>query len=359
MPRRCSHSRYGLPTLPFVARPTRGQDGRQSGREPGADRRVFTELDTETSGRALLRARGPELRPSALQRCDDDRRAAAMRRRLTVSPLRRLPRGRPAASDRAVRIRRRGSRRAREGAGCRFAGVSRIERAGGYESSFADFGEARSSGSRTSRTRSTSRCASPPASPAAAEALDEGQELASVHAGIGRAPRNGHGHGRRRVRCGRVGRARAARATRSTTSTSSGRTTSSPNGLVTHNSIYAFRGADIRNILDFERDFPGSRSIALEQNYRSTNAILGAANAVIEHNRDRKPKRLFSDLGEGEPVQVVEVEDEHAEARFVAAEIARSWRRAGRRRSSPSSTGRTRSRACWRTCSCGSRSRTR
>jgi DNA helicase-2/ATP-dependent DNA helicase PcrA len=88
-------------------------------------------------------------------------------------------------------------------------------------------------------------------------------------------------------------------------------------------SVYGFRGADIRNILDFERDFPGARSIALEQNYRSTNAILGAANAVIENNRDRKPKRLYSDLGEGEPVQVVEVEDEHAEARFVAAEIAR------------------------------------
>jgi DNA helicase II / ATP-dependent DNA helicase PcrA len=88
-------------------------------------------------------------------------------------------------------------------------------------------------------------------------------------------------------------------------------------------SIYAFRGADIRNILEFERDFKGTRTIALEQNYRSTNAILGAANAVIENNRERKPKRLFSDLGEGEPVSVVEVEDEHAEARFVAAEIAR------------------------------------
>ena len=95
------------------------------------------------------------------------------------------------------------------------------------------------------------------------------------------------------------------------------------NGLVTHNSIYAFRGADIRNILEFERDFPGTETIALEQNYRSTNAILAAANAVIEHNRDRKPKRLFSDLGEGDPVQAIEVEDEHAEARFVAAEIAR------------------------------------
>ncbi|MDW8338680.1 MAG: UvrD-helicase domain-containing protein [Thermoleophilia bacterium] len=87
-------------------------------------------------------------------------------------------------------------------------------------------------------------------------------------------------------------------------------------------SIYAFRGADIRNILEFERDFPGTRVVALEQNYRSTNRILRAANAVIARNRERKPKSLFSELGEGDPVRVVEVEDEHAEARFVAAEIA-------------------------------------
>ena len=94
------------------------------------------------------------------------------------------------------------------------------------------------------------------------------------------------------------------------------------NGLVTHNSIYAFRGADIRNIMEFERDFAGTRTIALEQNYRSTNSILGAANAVIENNTERKPKRLFSELGDGDPVEALEVEDEHAEARFVAARIA-------------------------------------
>ncbi|HEY5660584.1 MAG TPA: UvrD-helicase domain-containing protein [Gaiellaceae bacterium] len=87
-------------------------------------------------------------------------------------------------------------------------------------------------------------------------------------------------------------------------------------------SIYAFRGADINNILDFERDFPGTRTIALEQNYRSTNHILDAANHVITNNRERKPKELWSDLGDGEPVRVLEVEDEHAEARFVAAGIA-------------------------------------
>jgi len=87
-------------------------------------------------------------------------------------------------------------------------------------------------------------------------------------------------------------------------------------------SIYAFRGADIRNILEFERDFGETKTIALEQNYRSTNTILESANAVISNNRERKPKNLWSELGEGEPVRVLEVEDEHAEARFVAAEIA-------------------------------------
>jgi DNA helicase II / ATP-dependent DNA helicase PcrA len=89
-------------------------------------------------------------------------------------------------------------------------------------------------------------------------------------------------------------------------------------------SIYAFRGADIRNIAEFEHDFPGARVVALEQNYRSTQAILDAANAVIARNPDRRPKRLWSDLGRGLPVRVVEAEDEHAEARFIAGEISRA-----------------------------------
>ena len=87
-------------------------------------------------------------------------------------------------------------------------------------------------------------------------------------------------------------------------------------------SIYSFRSADIRNIIEFEKDFPGTQVVTLEQNYRSTNTILRAANSLIEQNTERKPKRLFSDLGEGEPVRAIEVEDEHAEARFVAAQIA-------------------------------------
>jgi DNA helicase II / ATP-dependent DNA helicase PcrA len=85
--------------------------------------------------------------------------------------------------------------------------------------------------------------------------------------------------------------------------------------------IYTWRGADIRNILDFERDFPDARVVRLEQNYRSSQRILDAANAVIENNAGRLEKRLWSDLGMGEPIRVIEAEDEHDEARIVAARI--------------------------------------
>jgi DNA helicase-2/ATP-dependent DNA helicase PcrA len=95
------------------------------------------------------------------------------------------------------------------------------------------------------------------------------------------------------------------------------------NGLVTHNSIYSFRGADIRNILEFEDDHPDAAVVKLEQNYRSTQTILDAANSVISNNRGRKAKSLWSDLGRGAPVHVRELEDEFAEARFVVGEIER------------------------------------
>jgi DNA helicase-2/ATP-dependent DNA helicase PcrA len=88
-------------------------------------------------------------------------------------------------------------------------------------------------------------------------------------------------------------------------------------------SIYSFRGADVRNILDFQEDFPDARVVKLEQNYRSTETILQAANAVIANNRGGIAKRLWSELGKGEEVQVRELEDEHAEARFIVGEIER------------------------------------
>jgi DNA helicase II / ATP-dependent DNA helicase PcrA len=88
-------------------------------------------------------------------------------------------------------------------------------------------------------------------------------------------------------------------------------------------SIYAFRGANIRNILAFEEDFPDARTILLEQNYRSTQTILTAANSVISKNAGRKPKNLWSDAGEGEPIVGYVADDEHDEARFVAEEVDR------------------------------------
>ncbi|MBX5476760.1 MAG: UvrD-helicase domain-containing protein, partial [Clostridia bacterium] len=95
-------------------------------------------------------------------------------------------------------------------------------------------------------------------------------------------------------------------------------------------SIYGWRGADIRNILDFERDFPDASVIRLEQNYRSTQNILDAASRVIAHNRQRREKRLWSDLGPGEPVAFHCAWDEMAEADFVVGEIERLVAREGR-----------------------------
>lgn len=86
-------------------------------------------------------------------------------------------------------------------------------------------------------------------------------------------------------------------------------------------SIYRFRGATIENILNFEKQYRGSRTIRLEQNYRSTQAILNAANAVISHNLGRKGKRLWTANGQGEPITVYEANDEGAEGNYVAGKI--------------------------------------
>ena len=88
-------------------------------------------------------------------------------------------------------------------------------------------------------------------------------------------------------------------------------------------SIYAFRGATIRNIEEFERDFPGARVILLEQNYRSTQNILAAANAVVSRNTGRVPKNLWSDAGDGPPITGYVADSEHDEAAFVAEEVDR------------------------------------
>ncbi len=95
------------------------------------------------------------------------------------------------------------------------------------------------------------------------------------------------------------------------------------NGIVTHNSIYKFRGADFRNIMRFEQAFPDSTVIVLDQNYRSTQHILDAANAVIANNPSHRPKQLWSELGIGEQIVRYQAEDEHDEAAFVLGELRR------------------------------------
>lgn len=94
-------------------------------------------------------------------------------------------------------------------------------------------------------------------------------------------------------------------------------------------SIYRWRGADIRNILDFEKDFPGVRVVKLEQNYRSTQTILAAAGRVVEKNRGRKRKTLWTENPGGEPIVYRRLEDERGEARFVCREIERYVRQGG------------------------------
>jgi DNA helicase-2/ATP-dependent DNA helicase PcrA len=86
-------------------------------------------------------------------------------------------------------------------------------------------------------------------------------------------------------------------------------------------SVYSWRGADIRNILDFERDYPEAKVVKLEQNYRSTQTILDAANAVVANNASRKAKELWTAGDEGERIRVFAASDEYAEARFVVSEI--------------------------------------
>ena len=87
--------------------------------------------------------------------------------------------------------------------------------------------------------------------------------------------------------------------------------------------VYSWRGATIQNILDFERDYPDAQVFLMEQNYRSTGNILGVANALIEHNTQRKPKTLWTDSAAGELVVSFRANDEHEEALFVASEIER------------------------------------
>ncbi len=311
--------RHGLPTLPFVARRSaRGTEGSLVGDQAALDR-IFAGVDTQSAAHALLAAEGLDFEAPHFSAATTTA-GSRVRRRLAVS-LCGDGRGRGPQHRLALFGSDPEGRKALEAAGLSVRPARKGTSTWRHESSFADFGRL-------------------------VERIEDIEDVVDVSVRF---------TARLGARCDRAEKDRNALPFTRASAVRPGMVVFAhdgsydvvesvervsvdasvhdldierthnfvANGIVTHNSIYAFRGADIRNILDFEKDFGGADTVALEQNYRSTNAILEAANAVIDNNRDRKPKRLWSELGQGDPVEVVEVEDEHAEARFVAAEIAR------------------------------------
>ncbi|MGO9884967.1 MAG: 3'-5' exonuclease [Solirubrobacteraceae bacterium] len=311
-------ARYGLPTLPFVARPTARGAGWGLVGDQYLLNRLFSELDTETGGRRLLADAGlsfdrPHFHPATYTKTE------VRRRRLAISlcgdhrgrtPMHRIAlfgyddRGRRALEHRGFSVRpaRRGSD------GWRFETVCKdmdtIQRvADEIASTLGDVSIRPSARLGSNQTELAGN--SLPFT--AASSVRPGMVMFDEHGDyeivetVERVELDGpvydldieHTHN------------------------------FIADGVVTHNSIYGFRGADITNILEFEDTFPDAHVVKLEQNYRSTQTILDAANAVIRNNRGQKPKSLWTELGQGDPIKVRELDDEHAEARYVTGEIQR------------------------------------
>jgi DNA helicase-2/ATP-dependent DNA helicase PcrA len=309
--------RYGLPTLPFVARPTARVGRGVVGSQELLDR-VFADLDTKAMGFELLEDHGLSFDHPHFSTATTTS-GSRVRRRLTVT-LCGDRRGRTPMHRIALVGCDDEGRRALEGLGLSIRPARKGSNGWRYETASADFGRLLDVVERIREVlevsvRFTARLAASTSEGRAARSWLPFMPAAGVRPGMTMVNDEG--------RLERIVRVEEVVLRDPVYDLDIDRTHNFvADGLVTHNSIYAFRGADIRNILEFERDFAGTRVIALEQNYRSTNTILRAANHVIANNRERKEKNLFSELGEGEPVHVVETEDEHAEARFVAAEIA-------------------------------------
>jgi ATP-dependent DNA helicase UvrD/PcrA len=310
--------RHRLPTLPFVARRYDGHEGRSLVASQALIDEIFSELGTDVAGRDLLESEGLSFDHPHFTAATTTS-GTRIRRRLTVSLC-----GDPRGGEPMHRISLFGyddeGRRALEEQGLRLRPAYRGSTGWRYESAFSDFKRLVERIEDIEdvldvSVRFTARLA--------AQQNDKRKDGNSLPFTPASAVRPGMVMVNDLGEFDLVETVEPVRLDRPVYDLNIERTHNFiANGLVTHNSIYAFRGADIRNILEFERDFPGTKLIALEQNYRSTNTVLRSANAVIENNRERKEKTLFSDLGDGPPVRALEVEDEHAEARFVAAEVA-------------------------------------
>jgi DNA helicase-2/ATP-dependent DNA helicase PcrA len=305
--------RYQLPTVPFVARPNRNTPGRSLVADQQLLDRVFAEVDTDRGARRLLRDQGLSFMHPHFS-TPTTTAGKRVRRRLTVTLCGDARAGAPLHRIALFGYDDEG-RRALEGVGLSARPSKLNSRGWRFETAHREFARICEIVALIQQTldvsvRFTARLAG-----AAGRNSLPFMPASAVRPGMLMV----NGAGEFEV----VEKVERAILDRPLYDLDVQRTHNFiANGLVTHNSIYAFRGADIRNILEFERDFPETKVIPLEQNYRSTNTILSAANAVIANNRERKEKNLWSELGEGLPVHAIEVEDEHAEARFVAAEIA-------------------------------------
>jgi DNA helicase-2/ATP-dependent DNA helicase PcrA len=310
--------KYQLPTLPFVARPYQGHEGRSLVADQGLIDQVFARLDTETAGRQLLREQGLSFDHPHFSAATTTR-GRRVRRRLTVTLCGDRRAGRTLHRLALFGYDEEG-RRALEKTGLSTRPAYKGSTGWRVESSHSDFSSLIETVERIEdvvdvSVRFTARLAARSGLPGKDSNSLPFMPASAVRPGMLMVNEMGEFEVVEGVDPVELEAAVYDIDVDQTHNFIA-------NGLVTHNSIYGFRGADINNILDFERDFPGTRTIALEQNYRSTNSILNAANNVIANNRERKPKELWSELGDGEPVRVLEVEDEHAEARFVAAGIA-------------------------------------
>jgi DNA helicase-2/ATP-dependent DNA helicase PcrA len=310
--------KYQLPTLPFVARPYQGHEGRSLVADQGLIDQVFARLDTETAGRQLLREQGLSFDHPHFSAATTTR-GRRVRRRLTVTLCGDRRAGRTLHRLALFGYDEEG-RRALEKTGLSIRPAYKGSTGWRVESSHSDFSSLIETVERIEdvvdvSVRFTARLAARSGLPGKDSNSLPFMPASAVRPGMLMVNEMGEFEVVEGVDPVELEAAVYDIDVDQTHNFIA-------NGLVTHNSIYGFRGADINNILDFERDFPGTRTIALEQNYRSTNSILNAANNVISNNRERKPKELWSELGDGEPVRVLEVEDEHAEARFVAAGIA-------------------------------------
>ncbi len=298
---------YGLPTVPFVAR--RGKSANGLVCDQTRLDELFGAVDSHTGGLALLSAEGLDFdRPHHVPQTYEGRRRNVT---LTMCGDRR---GRTPMHVVAV-----GGRDPDVAEALRSSGLSVRTARGGWrvESCFSSYGEAMAMANRISRATpvhlrqvarlgcSSGRRNSLPHTAAASirpgMAMFTADGSFDVVESVSRVPINGSVHD---LDVAGVHNFIAG-------------------GIVTHNSIYGFRGADIRNILDFNEDYVDATVVRLEQNYRSTQMILDAANAVISNNRGRMGKELWTDVGEGDRIKIRECDDEHAEARFVVAEIER------------------------------------